>query len=291
MKFSFSIIIYISILNNILSSSKFLEINRDYFQSYFNENKDNENKKLLLIFYKNNSTYCEEALNTIENKVIQNYNIESGIKFGKINVDIENNIWVNLQFNIKRIPYIILIEGNYFYELKQKPDEYSLKDFIDLEKDNSEKKIIPNEINSIRKIIIIINLTINFILQGIYSIFKISLNKNVIIFILLVILFLFFWIIQTIIYSICCRFCFKRKKGKNIQKKVKKIDKKKKKKTINEDEINKYSSSVSEDEIGNKEDENEEDENENEKNNNINDIFKNVASEESLQEKYKDKQD
>ena len=274
MKFSFYIIIFISILINILSSSQFLEINRDYFQSYLNENKDNENKKLLLIFYKNNCTYCEEALNTIENKVIQNYNIDSGIKFGKINVDIENNIWVNLQFNIKRIPYIILIEGNYFYELKQKPDEYSLKDFIDLEKDNSEKKIIPKEINTIRKIVIIINLTINFIFQGIYSIFKISLNKNIIIFILLIILFLFFWLLQTIIYSICCQFCCKRKKGKEIN--VKKNDKEEINNKINVEDSNKTNSSVSEDEI------------ENEDNNNINtEIFNQEIKEDKLRAKYK----
>ena len=287
MKFSVDIIIFISIINSILLSSQFLEINRDNFQSYLNSNKDNENKKLLLIFYKQNCTYCEEALNIIENKVINNYNIESGIKFGKINVDIENNLWINLQFEIKRIPYIILIEGNYFYELKQKADEYSLKDFIDLEKDNSEKKIIPKEINTIRKIIIIINITINFFIQGIYSIFKISLNKNIIIFILLIIFFLFFWIIQKIIYSICSKFCCKRKKEKNTKTIIKKDDKEGNKKIISIEDVNECSSNLSEEEIENKNDENE-----NKENNDINtDIFKKEISEESIKKKYKDKQE
>ena len=112
MKYSFYI--FISILSLIFSfTGQISEINHDSFKSYIESNRYNENKKLLLIFYKQNSTLCEEAINAIEKYIIQDYNSESEIEFGKINLDLDNNIWLYLQFNITRIPYVILIKGIY----------------------------------------------------------------------------------------------------------------------------------------------------------------------------------
>ena len=152
MKYSFYI--FISILSLIFSfTAQISEINHDSFKSYIESNRYNENKKLLLIFYKQNSTLCEEAINAIEKYIIQDYNSESEIEFGKINLDLDNNIWLYLQFNITRIPYVILIKGIYFYELNKKPDKYSIKEFITLSPYNMIKKKIPEEINTIRKIL------------------------------------------------------------------------------------------------------------------------------------------
>ena len=103
-----------------------------------------------------------------------------------------------MQFNIKSIPYIILIKGNYFYELNQKPDQYSIKDLINLSLNDLNKKPIPEEINTIRKILFILNFSIRFISIGFYNIFKISLSKNIIIFIFIIILCLILWIIKSI---------------------------------------------------------------------------------------------
>ena len=64
-----------------------MEINRDSFKSYIESNKYNNSTKLLLIFYKNNSNFSEEALNIIEKDVVKEYDTESGVNFGKINID------------------------------------------------------------------------------------------------------------------------------------------------------------------------------------------------------------
>ena len=257
MKFSFYI--FISSLTLIFCITRQIqEINLDSFKSYIESNKYDENKKLLIVFYKQNSTYCEDALNLIEKNIIKDYNFESGVEFGKINVD--NNLWLNLQFNIKSIPYIILIKGNYFYELNQKPDQYSIKDLINLSLNDLNKKPIPEEINTIRKILFILNFSIRFISIGFYNIFKISLSKNIIIFIFIIILCLILWIIKRIINlicSICCRIKNKYKGSKKNEEGISKLKE--------EIELDKYSDKLSEDKIENKSEE---------KDNNNSDILK-----------------
>ena len=247
MKFSF--FIFISLLTLIFSITRQIqEISLDSFKSYVESNKYDENKKLLIVFYKQNSTYCEDALNLIEKNIIKDYNFESGVEFGKINVD--NNLWLNLQFNIKSIPYIILIKGNYFYELNQKPDQYSIKDLINLSLNDLNKKPIPEEINTIRKILFILNFSIRFISIGFYNIFKISLSKNIIIFIFIIILCLILWIIKRIINlicSICCRIKNKYKGSKKNEEGISKLKE--------EIELDKYSDKLSEDKIENKSEE------------------------------------
>ena len=86
MKLSFYLITFFSFLKIVNSSTqKISEINYASFRKYIKDNK-----KLLIIFYLKNNIFCEQALKTIENEIINDYNDESGIKFGKINVDSEN---------------------------------------------------------------------------------------------------------------------------------------------------------------------------------------------------------
>ena len=278
MKFSFYLITLFSFLKIINSSTrKISEINSTSFYTYINENKDNENKKFLVIFYIKNNTFCKQALNTIENEVIKDYNDESGILFGKI--DINSEYLLSYHFNATKIPYIILIQGEYFYELRQKPDKYSIKDLIDLPMDNSEKKKIP-EINFNKKLFDIIVMTVNNISEGFYSLFKIRLNKNIIIFVLILILFGFLWLIQKILCFICCcRLCCKCKRKKKKENVINTNNNE-----ISKEEIEEQSSGVSGSDNGNKENEN---------NNIINkisindDIFNNQISEEEILSKQK----
>ena len=278
MKFSFYLITLFSFLKIINSSTRKIdEINSTSFHTYINENKDNEIKKFLVIFYIKNNTFCKQALNTIENEVIKDYNDESGILFGKI--DINSEYLLSYHFNATKIPYIILIQGEYFYELRQKPDKYSIKDLIDLPMDNSEKKKIP-EINFNKKLFDIIVMTINNISEGFYSLFKIRLNKNIIIFVLILILFGFLWLIQKILCFICCcRLCCKCKRKKKKENVINFNNNE-----ISKEEIEEQSSGVSGSDNGNKENEN---------NNIINkisindDIFNNQISEEEILSKQK----
>ena len=254
MKYSFYI--FISILSLIFSfTAQISEINHDSFKSYIESNRYNENKKLLLIFYKQNSTLCEEAINAIEKYIIQDYNSESEIEFGKINLDLDNNIWLYLQFNITRIPYVILIKGIYFYELNKKPDKYSIKEFINLSPYNMIKKKIPEEINTIRKILFVLKFTFRSFRIGFYNIFGISLNKNAIIFIFIIILCLIIWIIKEIISFILGLFCLIKKI--RIRKNNKEED------IVKIKEADKYSENLSGSDIGNKHEEDDNNDNDN----------------------------
>ena len=281
MKFSISfyIFIFIYLFQFILCTTKrILDYNCDLFQSYTNTNKYNENKKLLLIFYKQNSIYCEDALNVIENYFINEYDSNSGVEFGKIDINADNNMWLHLRFKIQRLPYIILIQGNYFYELNRKLDKYSLKDFLELE---TTKKKLPGEISNINKIAIISNMTLNMIINVIDNTFNIIVNKNIIISILIILLLSFLWLIKSIIFLIC-KLCCKCRKNK---KKTKVIQRKDNAMEIIEQDINKYSESLSDcDNI------NEDDENINSKENmpELNeDTFNNEKTDEYIINKYK----
>ena len=254
MKYSFCI--FISILSLIFSfTAQISEINHYSFKSYIESNRYNENKKLLLIFYKQNSTLCEEAINAIEKYIIQDYNSESEIEFGKINLDLDNNIWLYLQFNITRIPYVILIKGIYFYELNKKPDKYSIKEFINLSPYNMIKKKIPEEINTIRKILFVLKFTFRSFRIGFYNIFGISLNKNAIIFIFIIILCLIIWIIKEIMSFILGLFCLIKKI--RIRKNNKEED------IVKIKEADNYSENLSGSDIGNKHEEDDNNDNDN----------------------------
>jgi hypothetical protein len=276
MKFSFYLITFFSFLKFVNSSTrKISEINYASFKKYINENK-----KLLILFYIENCIFCEQAVKTIENEIINYYDDESGIIFGKINVDSENML--SHKFKIKKIPSIILIQGEYFYELNQKPDKYSIKDLIDLPKDNAKGKKIPEHFNIIEKILNIIDMTVNFIIKLFYSMLKISLNKNIIISILIVIFFSFLWLIQKLLCFICCcKFCRKCKYKKKNQ--IYKFDEENSQ--ISKEEIDKESSEISGDDNVNKV--YEIDNNNTLNKNEINEIFNGTISEEQILKKEK----
>lgn len=279
MKFSFYLITFFSFVKIINSSTrKISDINYVSLQKHINENK-----KLLVIFYIENNIFCEQALNTIENEIIKEYNDESGVKFGKINVDSENML--SHKFNITKIPSIILIQENYFYELKQKPDKYSIKDLIDLPKDNTKGQKIPEHFSIIEKIINIIEMTVNYIVRGFYFIFKISLNKNIIIFILIIIFFFFLWMIKKILCFICCcRFCRKCKCKKKKKNEINKIDRENSQ--MSKEEIDKMSSDISGDDNMNKDDD-DIDNTININKNDLNNIFNGDISKEQILNKVK----
>ena len=276
MKFSFYLITFFSFLKIVNSSTrKISEINYASFKKYINENK-----KLLILFYIENNIFCEQVVKTIENEIIDDYNDESGIIFGKINVDSENML--SHEFNITKIPSIILIQGEYFYELNQKPDKYSIKDLIDLPKDNAKGKKIPEHFSIIEKILGVVGMTVDFIFNLFYSKLKISLNKNIIIFILILIFFSFLWLIQKLLrFTCCCKFCRKCRCKKKNQ--IYKYDGENSQ--ISKEEIDKESSEISGDDNVNKVDEIDNNNILNKKE--INDIFNGTISEEQILKKEK----
>ena len=213
-------ILFVKIL--IIFPKKILELNNESFNKLLELHKYDSNKKILLVFYTKNCNNCKEAINVI-NDIIDKYKYDKEIDFGKVDCDLRENIWLNLRFNITRIPYIILIvNGNVFYELNSNYDKYEISHFINDVKSNKDSLKIPNDIDIYKKRIIILNFTINYIRQFFKYHFNINISKNLIIFILILLLLIFIYIIIDALKYCCsniilCGKC--RKKNKNPEKK------------------------------------------------------------------------
>lgn len=213
----FLLFILIQIL--LCMSKKIIEINNESFNRLVESNKYDNNKKIFVIFYTNNCNPCMEALSVINNNILNEYKYDNKIDFCKVNCDLKENIWLNIRFNITRIPYIILINGNYFYELNSNYDKYELNSFINDKKDKSELIKIPKDISLIKKRIIVINHTINYINHYFKSHYYIEININIIIFVFILffilLLILFLWLLKYILVYCCCNLCL----GKICKKK------------------------------------------------------------------------
>ena len=272
----------ILILKIILSlSNTFIELNNDSFNELVEKNKYDKNKKLLVIFYTKNCYNCNEAIRIITNDILNEYRYDTKIQFAKVDCDLRENIWLNIRFNITRIPYIIIIRGNYFYELQSNYDTFELNYFINEQRDIKDISVIPKDISTIQKRIIIMRYTITYINKYFESRLNMTFNKNTIIFIFILFLILFLWILFYLIKLCCygllgeCLRCFdficKRKNNNNTIIKVNKEDglicKRKNNsntiiKVIKEDsysKISKISSNVSGSDLGSKEEENDND--------------------------------
>jgi thiol-disulfide isomerase/thioredoxin len=231
------------ILFNILllcKSTTIIELNEESLNNLIESNKNDKNKILLIIFYANNCENCQEALNIISNDINEYKN--NKIQFGKINCDLGENIWLNIRFNITRIPYIILIKGNNYYELNSNYDKYEIYRFINDKKDKIELLNIPNKINLIKKILIIINLA--HYNTNIYSkkYFNTKISINLMIFMIILFFIIFFWIIYYIVIFCCCNLCFYKFWKKNKNKEIIEI--------IKNDNASQTTSNVSGSELG-----------------------------------------
>ena len=208
-------------------SKTFVELNNESFNRAVEANKYEKNKKLLVIFYTRNCLHCTEAINIISKDIIDKYKNDDRIEFGKVDCDLRENIWLNIRFNITRIPYIIIIQGNYFYELNSHYDKFELNYFI--KKDKKELIRIPDDVNLVEKRIIILNHTINYFEYFFEYYFSININKNIIIFILILFLFLFLWLIKSLLEFCCCylllsKICRKTNRNKIIIQKSQEED-------------------------------------------------------------------
>jgi len=249
----------ILILKIILSlSNTFIELNNDSFNELVKKYKYDENKKLLVIFYTKNCYNCNEAIRIITNDILNEYKYDTKIQFAKVDCDLRENIWLNIRFNITRIPYIIIITENYFYELKSNYDKFELNYFINEQRGLKDLTPIPKDISIIQKRIIIMRYTITYINQYFESRFNMTFNKNTIVFIFILFLILFLWILFYLIKLCCyglwgkCLKCFglicKRKNNDKIGIKVIK--------EVSYTKISKKNIDIGESELGSKEDEN-----------------------------------
>lgn len=111
----------------------------------------NKNIKWFIIFFTANCPYCHHCVKLLNDKIIDHYESSSNIKFGVVNLDHQQNVWLGVRFNITRIPYIIFIENNLMYQFNQQFDERVVYKFIDEEKNFEDSSPVPEETTVIKK--------------------------------------------------------------------------------------------------------------------------------------------
>ena len=123
----------------------------------------NSNKKWFIVFYVDTCSYCEQMLRVLEKDVIPNYDNDNSIGFGS--VDCNKNIWLSLRFNITHVPYSILLDESkqYMYEFKAYSTAELINEFIESDKQEKDRIIIPKPYSYVQAIkTIIVELYFSF---------------------------------------------------------------------------------------------------------------------------------
>jgi len=125
--------------------SDFVLIN-DLNDSNFESQVSNGTKNpWIIIFYVDSCPHCKNSKQTLNNIANNPDSIsKSKIRLGK--VDCDSNMFTCFRFKISRVPYIIIIDSNYMYELNEYPSNENIIKFINLKKDTEEGLEIPRAV-------------------------------------------------------------------------------------------------------------------------------------------------
>ena len=116
------------------------------------QNSIESKTKLFLIFYINKCPYCAHSIKVLKEKIINNFEDEDEINFGIVNLDIRDNIWLGMRFNVTKIPFIILVENNKMYKFQKQFEESVVLKFIEDEKEIEDALEIPQDFGLTSKI-------------------------------------------------------------------------------------------------------------------------------------------
>ena len=74
---------------------------------------------------------------------IKNFEDEDEIDFATVNLDTRSNLWLGVRFNIKKMPYIILIENKKMYTFEEQFETPAVLKFIENEKNLENSLEVP----------------------------------------------------------------------------------------------------------------------------------------------------
>ena len=144
------------------------------------------NKKWFIVCYVDTCSYCEQMLRVLVKEVIPNYDNDNSIAFGSI--DCNKNIWLSLRFNITHVPYSVLLDESkqYMYEFKSYSTAELINEFIESDKQEGDRIIIPKPysyVQAIKTIIVELYFSLKETIEEVLK--SIGLNVNVSHFILI----------------------------------------------------------------------------------------------------------
>ena len=233
-----SVIFIFGLISFINCAKRIYNLTEDEFIEVSKETK-NTTIKWLMIFYPKDFDEYYKFMALIKEDVYTKYKKNKKIKFGLLEVNPDNFKWFSSMFNIKSIPFIILVVDNrmYYYNDNVVSEENLIK-FIDENKTLNESYPIPKKLNDFKKGIIIFTILmddLNDYIQMLLNHFNIKFKWNKIftytIFIMINILIIY--LIKSC--CLCCLRCFccendedlekeniEKEKGEKINEKMKK---------------------------------------------------------------------
>jgi hypothetical protein len=199
-----------------------LEIKNLTDYNFDNEIKNGNENPWLVIFYLETCPHCKNALGVFD-KIIQGEHLtekEKSLRVGS--VECHQNVWSCMRFNITRVPYIILIEGDMMFEFEKYVNEKNINAFLNEEKTVENQLHIPAPLGIanlglkvIKEAVKMINEYINDYLRGKGWNFKWDTNHTI------VALFVFLVIMIAIEYMIVAYCCRSQKSKKTNTKEIK----------------------------------------------------------------------
>lgn len=113
--------------------------------------------KLFLIFFTRECAYCKHALKVLRDQIVNHFEETDDIDFGVVDLDVRENVWLALRFNITQIPFIILIENRKMYPFNKQFEEPIVLKFIKEEKFIEDALDVPAPVGLRHKAGVILN--------------------------------------------------------------------------------------------------------------------------------------
>lgn len=238
-------IFFLCLIKLIISENikKIFDLTNESFDKLVLPENEIISKKWLIVFYGENCPSCDKTIKLLNQEILREFEKNPKINFGSVNCDSPDNFWLNVRFNITRIPYVILIIDNKMFEYNYYFEKFHIIDFINEEKDEKDSLLIPEPISYYDKVKFSSKYSMNKINKKIPDIVKDKYGVDIIwnsIFTLIFIIFCFTFLIVLLIIvkKILCLFP--------------KLFKKNQKNTDNDNNLNNdVSSGLSDEEIDN----------------------------------------
>ena len=146
----FSLISQIILTNETNNNNSFIEnilyeLNDTSFDNIIQKGK---NYRWLILFYSEINTNCTKAINEIKN-IFNSFKDIPELRIAQI--DINENIITKIRLNINKVPYIILLEKDTYYEMNLNLTKENLEDFIFtiFSEVKNDLKFFPEKVNNI----------------------------------------------------------------------------------------------------------------------------------------------
>ena len=149
-----------------LTENEFIEVSKE---------TKNTKIKWLMIFYTKDFDEYYKFMSLLKEDVYKKYRKNKNIKFGLLEINVKNYKWFTFMFDIKSIPFLILVsdERMYYYKDEEVSEENIVK-FIDDNKTLNDSYPVPKKLNKFIKGIIIFK----FFIEDLNNFFEIFSEKS-----------------------------------------------------------------------------------------------------------------